>query len=180
MTHYLEFNIKSSKQKNAGALMSSLLNKVHHTIVKLNTNQLGVSFPGYGTTLGNVLRVHAEPHLLKLFILNLDEFDKAIKVSDIMHVPSDITMQYALFSRVRPSHQNSKLQAKISSGHITNPKDYIKKMCEELLSEPFFNARSTSTQQSYKRFVKREIVEHEQSGEFDNYGMSKTATVPIF
>lgn len=176
--HYLEFTLKSSKKVSAPVLMSALLHQVHLALVKLETDQLGVSFPQYSTTLGSVLRVHGEAHLLKLFVLNIDKLDAGISVSDIREVPGSVN--HARFYRVRPSKQNSKLKAGLKSGHITDPKAYIAKMCQEVITAPFFQSNSTSTQQSYKRFVARDVVDSGMSGQFDSFGLSKTATVPIF
>lgn len=178
MEHYLEFTLRGNKKTPVPALMSALLNQTHYALVTLNTNKLGVSFPAYGTTLGDVMRVHGEAHLLKLFILNIDKLQPGIAVSDILKTPDGAN--YGNFYRIRPSKQNSKLQAGIKSGHISDPKKYILKMCQEVLSEPFFQSMSASTRQSYKRFVKHEKSETSVVGEFDSFGMSKTATVPLF
>lgn len=178
MDHYLEFSLRGTKKTPVPVLMSALLHQTHYALVKLNTNQLGVSFPTYGTTLGDVLRVHGEAHLLKLFILNFDKLDTGISVSDIRPVPNEA--HQVRFYRIRPSKQNSKLQAGMKSGHITDPKLYVLKMCQEVISEPFFQSRSESTGQSYKRFVGRKESDTAVIGEFDSFGMSKLATVPLF
>lgn len=178
MTHYLEFTLKSSKKTPTPVIMSALLNHVHHTLVKLETVQLGVSFPGYGTTLGSVLRLHGEHYLLKLFVMALDRLPQEVIVSDIRLVP-DVVRQ-ACFYRVRTSKQNSKLQAGLKSGHITNAKEYVVKMCQEVLNTPYFYSQSTSTGQGYKRFIGYSEVDSGASGEFDSFGLSKTASVPVF
>lgn len=178
MMHYLEFTLKSSEKVSAPVLMSTLMHQVHLALVKLETDQLGVSFPQYGTTLGRVLRVHGEAHLLKLFALNIDKIESGISVSDIRQVPGDVN--HARFYRVRPKKQNSKLQAGLKSGHITNPKAYIEKMCREIITAPFFQSDSASTRQSYKRFVNHDAVDVAIPGQFDSFGLSKTATVPVF
>lgn len=178
MKHYLEFTLSGNKKTPVPVLMSSLLNQVHHALVKLGTTQIGVSFPRYDITLGNVLRLHGEAHLLKLFVLNVDKFESGISVSDIRPVPESVS--HACFYRVRPSKQNSKLQAGIKSGHITDPKSYIVKMCQETIDAPFFQSKSTSTNQSYRRFVGRMDIETPIEGVFDTFGLSKTASVPVF
>lgn len=178
MTHYLEFTLQGNKRMPVPALMSKLLHVVHLTLVRLQTSSIGVSFPAYGTTLGNILRVHGEPHQLKLFVLNVDALPTGVKVTDILAVPDGA--EFANFYRIRPSKQNSKLQAGLKSGHITDAKSYIKKMCEEVLNEPFFYSQSTSTGQGYKRFVARQAASPQDRGVFDSFGLSKTASVPVF
>lgn len=178
MTHYLEFSLQNSKRVPTPALMSQLLNVVHLTLVRLDTKDIGISFPAYGVTLGHVLRVHGEPHLLKLFVLNVDTLPAGVKVSDIRQVPDNV--EYAHFSRTRPSKQNSKLQAGLKSGHIKDAKSYIQKMCKEVRTTPYFYSFSTSTGQGYKRFVSREITAHPVVGEFDSFGLSRKASVPVF
>lgn len=178
MNKYVEFNIRVKKPGMAGPTMAELMSTVHFALVNCQCDQLGVSFPNYDTTLGSKLRVHGTEDQVRVFTLNLSSLPAGVSMTTMQEVPEEVTWTH--FYRVRPSKQLSKLKAGVKSGHITDPKVYRIKMCEEVLSEPFFITKSSSTKQVYKRFVGKKEASPQASGSFDSFGMSMNAAVPVF
>ncbi len=76
-----------------------------------------------------------------------------------------------------------KLNRLIKRGTISkeNIKAYKAKMFTKGLDNPYFELDSTSNEQLHRRYIQfSEVLSESVKGEFDHFGLSKTATVPWF
>jgi len=183
MKYYFELTIKQVGKVTVPEKMNALISDMHYSIVshannKNEKNKLAMAFPHYGENLGNLLRIHGTLSDVQFALNSVKSTHKGVNVSEIKEVPE--TALYRCYSRKRPTKQNSKLQAGIKSGHITDVKKYRKKMFAEIIDLPFANVHSSSTKQDYKIFIK--MTEHDAAniGEINSYGLSNVQTVPHF
>lgn len=178
MKYYFDIKLISSKGRSLPRAASEAMQVIHLALVAMKSKKIGISFPEFGPTLGGLIRVHGEKRLLEVLRERISGLPVGTMMLDIKKIPLDCS--YSRYERARPSRQRSKLRSGIRSGHITNVREYQKKMCQEVIELPFFLGMSSSTKQYYKRFVRKIIVDEPKDGFFDTFGMSKTASVPEF
>jgi CRISPR-associated endonuclease Csy4 len=54
-------------------------------------------------------------------------------------------------------------------------------MFKRSLTNPYLELTSTSTQQRYRIYLQfSDITQHQVTGEFNAFGLSKIATIPLF
>lgn len=183
MEYYIDIELKPDAEMQESPLMNLVYNKFHKALVKLKTEQIGVSFPKYHIKLGKVLRLHSEKSdLQKLQDLNwLGGIAGYCDISDVKNVPADA--KYRTTSRIRTNMSKSKLERLKRRGTITpdEEKVYKAKMFSQGLDNPYLDLESGSTGQKHRRFlVIGPLLDHPGYGKFDSYGLSKVATVPWF
>lgn len=157
--------------------------KFHKALCDLGATGIGVSFPKYKTTLGNVLRLHGSDSDLSVLQGNnwLGGMSGYCKVSDILPVPD--TVQYRTVSRKQSTMTQAKLNRLIKRGSITEGevKQYKAKMFDKGLDNPYVELKSGSNGHKHRRYIEfGELLTAPVLGEFDQFGLSKTATVPWF
>jgi CRISPR-associated endonuclease Csy4 len=77
----------------------------------------------------------------------------------------------------------AKLRRLIKRGSISQDKikGYKAKMFQQGLDNPYLELESTSTGHKHRRYIQfGEIIAQKKAGEFDSFGLSKHATIPIF
>ena len=164
-------------------LLNKIFTKFHKALYDLNADDVGVSFPEYKVLLGKMIRIHStEKRLRELQGQNwLGGLSGYCKQSDILPIPSNV--MHRTISRTQQNMTNAKLKRLIKRGSIKeeNIKAYKAKMYATGLSEPFLELNSTSSGHKHRRYIKfGEILLEPKMGKFDTFGLSKTATVPIF
>lgn len=186
MDHYINILIKDNANtyENESKLLNLVYTSFHKALVKLKSDQIGVSFPDYQFKLGRRLRIHGkETHLIEL--INLDEIkkldDTIYEISEVTNIPGAV--KYRSISRIRTNMSKSKLQRLKKRGSITlnQERNYKAKMFSKSLTEPYLDLLSGSTGYIYRKFLHFGIlVDYEVQGKFDSYGLSSTATIPWF
>lgn len=183
MDYYFDIFIKPDKEMCLNVLLNSIYSKLHKALFDLKSTKIGVSFPMYKVTLGNVLRICGEKtNLDDLQNLNwLGGMAGYCQVSDINSVPDGA--KHRIISRVQTTMSNAKLQRLIKRGTI--PEDDIKKykakMFSKSLDNPYVILVSESNGNKHRRYIQfGELLNSPLSGNFDQFGLSKTATVPWF
>jgi CRISPR-associated endonuclease Csy4 len=183
MDSYLNITVLPDEEMNENELLNKAYSKLHKALFDLQANNIGVSFPEFKCKPGRVLRIHSNAtRLQQLQQLNwLGGLLGYCKVSDIQKVPSKV--EYRVISRIQPTMTMSKLNRLIKRGSLTQDKvaSYKTKMLSKRLENPFIELISNSGGQLYSRYIevghpKNDPVE----GEFDYFGLSKTATIPWF
>ena len=102
-------------------------------------------------------------------------------VSDILPVPD--LVQYRTVSRKQSNMTQSKFNRLIKRGSITEAeaKQYKAKMFTKGLDNPYLELQSGSNGHKHRRYIEfGELLDNPVAGEFDQFGLSKTATVPWF
>lgn len=183
MNHYIDVLLKPDAEMQESPLMNLVYTKFHKVLAKLETEQIGVSFPCYKIKLGRLLRLHGD----KLDLHNLQGLNWLggiagyCEISDMKNVPAIV--KYRTISRIRANMTKSKLERLKRRGSITpgEEKNYKAKMFSQGLDNPYLDLESGSTGQKHRRFIHfGPLLDQSVAGKFDSYGLSKVATVPWF
>lgn len=200
MKYYIDIIFLPNADINLGFIWQKVFQQIHIALVdnKVGDNEsaIALSIVDYGDKefpLGNKLRLLAndEDTLTKLDIhLWLKRLNDYCQIGDIKKVPNNIK-GYAVFRRKAVKSIQNK--AKRRANHLNKPYaevlDYLIKEGRSFNSKlPFIRAESQNTKKlvgegvSYEflLFIERNLFEKPSSGKFDCYGLSKTATVPLF
>ena len=183
MNHYFEIKLIPDSEMPEAELVSKVYTKFHKLLCDLQTNQVGISFPEVSYKLGTLFRVHASIDVLQK-IQNIDWLGGLkgyCQLSEIALVPE--TAQYRTISALRNKHNNARLRRMVTRGNVNEEAihNYKRKMLGSWLEQPFIDLKSTSTGQTYRKFfLFGDITKKSKEGEFDLFGLSKTATIPFF
>jgi CRISPR-associated endonuclease Csy4 len=183
MNYYIEIELKPDADIRESPLLNLVYSKFHKALVKLKTDKIGVSFPGYQIKLGLSIRIHGdEGNLRKLQEMNwLGGLAGYCKISGIERIPNNV--KYRTISRIRTNMSKSKLKRLKKRNSITTGQEklYKAKMFSKGLDNPYVDLESGSTRQKHRRFFSfGNLVEHPVSGSFDSFGLSKCSTIPWF
>lgn len=183
MNYYIDIQLNPVTSLKESPLMNLVFTQFHRAIVKIKTDQIGVSFPLYNLKLGRLLRLHSDQHNLHdLQVLNwLDGLNEYCDISKIKNVPANT--KHRIISRIRNNMTKSKLRRLKQRGSITadEEKAYKYKMFSQGLDNPYLDLESRSTGQNHRRFINfGPLLNEPVNGIFDSFGMSKVATVPWF
>jgi len=149
--------------------------------------EYGLSFPQYDVqlnALGSCLRVFAanREKLEKLDLFRwLERLQDYCRCTSIEAVPQKTG--YARFKR-RQFHTNvermARRRAKRKQESYELALAYYSGYNEQLTRLPYIFMNSLSGKRRFPLFIEREMVTHEEHGEFSCYGLSNNATVPWF
>lgn len=203
MRYYIDVTLLPDSEVNFGFLWHKVFQQIHIALAenKLPTGEsaIALSFPYYKSEhfpLGNTLRVLApEDILLKKLRIDhwLVRFQDYLAVSSIKEVPSIV--DYVRFSQKRvkgKTRLDNSLRKKAQHIHEKFGTDFGQTLNDlrhkssfEESKLPFVNVESQSKAQDgrkprFKLFIERHECANPEQGEFDCYGLSKTATVPWF
>jgi CRISPR-associated endonuclease Csy4 len=182
MDYYLDINQKG-KQLATNWWLNKVYSKLHTRLYDLKTNSIGVSFPQYKLVLGAMLRLHGTKADLQQLMQQDWLADLAIQcsVSKIELVPS--TVEYQIVSRKCVLMSEAKLRRLIKRGSISqdDAKKYRIAMYQKTLTDnPYLELESASSGQKYRRYLQFTSKRESVIGKFDSFGLSTTATVPVF
>ena len=184
MDYYIDLLLRADEEVPLYFMRNKVFAKFHKALVDLKQTTIGVSFPKYKTKLGDIIRIHGgQPSLTTLQQSNwLGGMIGYCELSEILPVPEKIDGQRTI-SRIRQTMSNAKLQRLIKRGSIseTAAHDYREKMLLTGLENPYIELLSTSNGHKHRRYIQfGKLKEQVSEGEFDQFGLSKTATVPWF
>ena len=183
MNQYIDIEIKPDKEMQESPLMNFVYEKFHRELVRLRTDQIGVSFPEYKIKVGRIIRLHGNKDDLQNFqdLVWLGGMAGYCMVSDMKDVPA--VVKFRTVSRIRTNMSKSKLERLKRRGSIKSEqeKKYKSKMFSQGLDNPYLDLESGSTGQKHRRFIQfGPLLDQPVAGKFDSYGLSKEATVPWF
>ncbi len=193
MSHYQDIQVQPDKEFDLPFLRNKIYTKLHKAIHDLKATDIGVGFPQAKNKLGAVIRIHSnQGRLQTLQRLNwLGGLSGYCQLSEILPVP-DTVKGHQTIPRIRQNMSIAKLQKKIAyqklKGYLKTADDitayekqYKAKMFKTGLTNPYLELQSTSTGNKYRLYLKFGSVQQVAiSGEFNRFGLSKTATIPIF
>lgn len=183
MDSYIDIQLKPDAEMPINRLLNTLYTKFHKALCDLKSEQLGISFPNYKILLGNKMRIHgSSDDLTALQQLNwIGGLVGYCEIGQILTVPLDC--QYRTVSRKQTTMSQAKLNRLLKRSSITEQevKQYRAKMFSKGLDNPYLELVSGSNGQKHRRYVEfGELLDAPVQGEFDQFGLSKTATVPWF
>ena len=182
------------KNKDIGVSFPNLTqeDKAEHSEVKdeentkENTPTLGI----ITYKLGNIIRLHGTGENLEVLreTIDLSVLSDYCDASRIKIVPEQVK-GYQNYSRKRQVKNNAKLKRLIKRRQIRgeqtineeNIKSYKANLYKQGLEYPFIELISVSTKQRYRIFIEPSKINRTPTeGVFNQFGLSPTATVPIF
>jgi len=183
MDHYIDIHIQPDAEMRENVLLNLVFTKFHKVLCDLSATDIGISFPEYRVKLGKLLRLHGIDTRLKTLQEKqwLGGLVGYCQISDIQPVPKNT--QYRTISRVQTTMSPAKYRRLLARGSITEEqkKQYKAKMFQKGLDNSYLELTSESNGQKYRRYIAfSDIVSTPQTGRFDQFGLSKTATVPWF
>ena len=183
MDHYIDIQIKPDAEMRENVLLNKVYTKLHKALYSVKSTNIGISFPKYKVLLGDVIRIHgATANLLNLQESNwLGGLSGYCEITDIQAVPDNT--QYRTVSRKQSNMTAAKLRRLIKRGSISaeEAKQYKAKMFTKGLDNPYLELESSSNGHKHRRYIKfGELVDKPVFGDFDQFGLSKVATVPWF
>ncbi|MFA1562468.1 type I-F CRISPR-associated endoribonuclease Cas6/Csy4 [Aliivibrio fischeri] len=183
MDCYIEIILKPDAEMRENVLLNKVYTKLHKALVTLNSDSIGVSFPQYNVILGRVIRIHSNSAMLHDLngVSWLGGLIGYCNVSEITVVPS--SCEYRIISRIQSTMSQSKLKRLIKRGSISEEeeKTYKAKMFSKGLDNPYLELESSSNGYKHRRYLRFSAPQSEPiQGKFDQFGLSKSATVPWF
>jgi len=183
MNFFAEITLKPDAEMRENVLLNKVYSKLHKALSTLGSTDIGVSFPKYRVKLGDVLRIHGDAErLTELQTMHwLGGLAGYCDVSDISSVPDDV--QYRILSRIQSTMTEAKLRRLIKRGSISSSeaKQYKAKMFQKSLDQPYLELESNSNGHKHRRYINfGELQGDSVIGEFDQFGLSKQATVSWF
>lgn len=184
MNSYLDVQLKADAEIRENELLNKVYTKLHKALCDLESNAIGVSFPNYHLKLGNTIRLHgSQQDLTKLQTMDwLGGLSGYCDTTDILSVPQKA--QYRTVSRVQTNLSMAKLRRLQKRGSLSSPeevKQYKRKLFKSGIDNPYIELISTSNGKTYRRYFQfGELQSIPAKGQFDSFGLSKTATIPWF
>jgi CRISPR-associated endonuclease Csy4 len=185
MDHYLDITLLPDPEFTAPILMNALFAKLHRLLVRLDNTQVGISFPKTGArSLGNRLRLHGPQAALSHLMAQpwLNGMRDHIEVSDISPIPSHA--KHCRVKRVQAKSSAERLRRRYQQRHPETDPDQLIKLIpdsvEEKLQLPYLRLKSLSSGQDFLLFIQQSEVQGSNSGSFNSYGLSSSATLSLF
>jgi CRISPR-associated endonuclease Csy4 len=183
MEHYIDITLLPDPEFPTTVLMNAIYTKLHKALCGLHSTAIGVSFPNYNLTLGNKLRLHATTETLESLQSQnwIGGMSGYCQINEIRPVSSDV--RFRTVSRTQPKMSPAKLRRLIKRESITEAqaKSYQAKMLTKGLDAPYLELVSASNGQRHRRYIELgPLQDNPIEGAFDQFGLSKTATIPWF
>ncbi len=183
MDHFVDIKIKPDDEMRENLLVNKVYSKLHKALYSLTSTEIGISFPCYKVILGDVIRLHStESKLAELQNTNwLGGLSGYCTVSSIQAIPDNVA--YRIVSRKQANMTEAKLRRLIKRKSISQDeiKRYKAKMFQQGFDNPYLELESSSNGHKHRRYIQfSELGSQQVKGEFDQFGLSKTATIPWF
>ena len=186
MNHYVDIFLLPDPEFTSSVLMNTLFEKLHRALVKLQSDDIGVSFPDYkidDMNMGDALRLHGGAASLNRVI----ELDWLRGMRDHVEVAGPNMVErgasFGAVRRVQVKSNPERLRRRLvkrKGVDIDEARRLIPDTVEKSLDLPFIQITSRSTRQTFKIFVEQKQSDEHCAGRFNAYGFSRTATVPLF
>ena len=183
MNHYIDITIKPDSEMRISFLLNKVFTNLHRLLSRINSTQIGLSFPKYTVTLGDVIRIHGTKESLNE-IQGRDWIGGLLQychITNVLTVPT--SARYRTVSRKQANMSHAKLNRLLARGTIApdQAQAYKAKMFQNGLSNPFLELESASNGHRHRRYLSfGDITDHPTLGTFDQFGLSKHGSIPWF
>jgi CRISPR-associated endonuclease Csy4 len=187
MTHYVDIKVLNSEDISRFAVMNTLFEKFHKSLVDEGVNTVGASFPLLNSEhkdLGRILRLHGLSENLNKIVQNRHFVPMSgyTSWSEITKVPADTG--YRVVRRVQSKSNVERLRRRAMKRHGITRKEAelrIPSDSAKFMNLPFLSIVSSSSGQKFRLYIDHgEVFEQPLSGYFGCYGLSREASVPWF
>ncbi|PCJ39524.1 MAG: type I-F CRISPR-associated endoribonuclease Cas6/Csy4 [SAR86 cluster bacterium] len=190
MKHYLDITLLPDAEANLGFIWQKVFQQIHIALAENKlpngNSAIAVSFPEYSDKfpLGSKLRLFS-PTVEILEQLNVNQWLN--RLSDYTHctsikeVPESVA--HTRFKRKQFTtnpHRLARRRVKRKGGTLEEALQYYATFEDKESKLPFINMNSLSGESKFRLFIDKEEAAEPVQGEFNCYGLSKTATVPWF
>ncbi|WP_435276210.1 type I-F CRISPR-associated endoribonuclease Cas6/Csy4 [Psychrobium sp. nBUS_13] len=184
MEYYIDIKLLPDAEMRLNVLLDKVYTKFHKALFDLKATDLGVSFPEVKVLLGSKIRIHGSAEKLNE-LMNIQWIGGLIgycQCTEILEIPSDV--KYRNISRWQSNMSESHLRRLKKRGTIKDDevKAYKAKMfAAQMTTLPYVELDSVSNGKHHRRYIETgDIQDSSTSGNFDFFGLSKTATIPWF
>ena len=183
MIYYLEIRFLPDVECDLPFLRNTLYTKFHKRLYDLKSSEIGISFPEYKVKLGKTLRIHGTSQRLQILQSEnwLGGLAGYCDISEIQKIPDQVS--YRTVSRKQTNMTAAKLRRLIKRSSI-KPDEinrYKAKMFQQGIDNPFLELNSASNGYKHRRYLSFGALQKEATaGNFDQFGLSKQATIPWF
>lgn len=191
MKKYIEITLLPNVDISLYFLWEKVYQQVHLAMVEMQDSEkmvdIGASFPKYNAKqfqLGCKLRFFAEEKQ-RLEELNTEKWLSRlidyVQISEIEEVPESCA--FAVYKRVQPKSSNARIARRKAKREGTSFEEAMHNLgnrLEEISRLPYIHIKSLSSEKKYKLFIEMQKSKQSRIGKFNTYGLSATATVPVF
>lgn len=183
MNHHIDIKINPDAEMRENVLLNKVYTKFHKRLCDLSSINIGVSFPQYDIKLGKTLRIHGTAQQIQEMQSTnwLGYMSGRCDVSDIFKIPDD--SKYRCITRIQATMSPAKLRRLVKRNSIrpNEIKKYRAIMFGKGLDNPYLELVSSSNGHKHRRYIQfGPLLNVHVKGEFDQFGLSKIATVPWF
>ena len=187
MQHYFDIRLRSDPEFPAHQLLVALYAKLHRALVQLNSDTIGVCFPGYdesAQSLGNCLRLIGPAADLDRLLARdwLTGMHDHVSLDQLAQVPADAV--HRTLRRVQAKSSPERLRRRQMKRHgltEAQARERVPNHAAERLPWPFVSLASASTSQRFRLYLHMGPVQPDAvPGSFNAYGLSTQATIPCF
>lgn len=188
MIHYLDIRLRPDPEFPPHQLLSALYAKLHRTLARQDSHDVGISFPEYREdppSLGAHVRLHGAESVLTTLMATswLTGMHDHVQLSPISPVPA--ATKHRRVMRVQAKSSPDRLRRRAMHRHGIDAGMAMKRIPDtaaETLHLPFVQLGSRSTgQPSFPMFIRHGQLQDQPSlGRFNSYALSQDATIPWF
>ena len=185
MDSYLDLSLRPGPEFPESQLMNALYAKLHRALVSAQAKSIAVCFPAFaGLKLGGVLRLIGPSAALTDLMAGawLYGMRDHLQISDVRALP--VQLKHRKWQRIQCKSSPERLRRRQMKRHglsEAQAREKIPDTAAETLKAPFLQIGSSSTGQRFRLFLKVGPLQAQpETGSFNAYGLSQTATVPWF
>ncbi len=192
MKYYIDITLFPSADISLYFIWQKLYQQIHLALaenkIAENSSRVGLSLPEYNADeffLGTKLRLFAEDEQsLKSMECEtwLERLRDYVHVKPIVPVPEKVA-GHACFRHIKMKGSKEKMarrRAKRKGETLEQALAHFADYEEPRSKLPFINMVSQTNGQHFRLFIEKQPMAQPQSGYFSCYGLSHTATVPLF
>lgn len=186
-THYVDIRLLPDPEFSRAHLLGALYAKLHRALVALESDEIGVGFPGYSMqprTLGQVMRLHGGKGSLNALLSTdwLRGMRDHVEMGDVSAAPQGVQHRRLLRRQFKTSADRMRHRRMRRKGETyEQAMQAIPNSVEQQPDLPYVQLRSASTGQRFCLFLALGEPEPQAvAGPFNTYGLSGTATLPWF
>jgi CRISPR-associated endonuclease Csy4 len=185
MDHYLDLTLCRDPEFPPSQLMDALYAKLHRALAQTKSSAIAVSFPGMrGKGLGQTLRLLGPAEALAALLATnwLHGMRDHVAVSALQSVPT--AAAHRRLQRVQVKSSPERLRRRHMKRHgvtAEQARERIPSSAARKVNAPFLQLHSASTGQRFRLFLQLgPPMTLPETGAFNAYGLSQTASVPWF
>lgn len=189
LSHYIDLHLRPDPETTPTHLLAALYTRLHRALAAAQSTTvapgIAVGFPGYnGRTLGECLRLYGSENALQPWAAGawLGSLRDHVRGTAPLPVPAHAA--HRTLRRVQVKSSPERLRRRLMKRHQLSEEQARQRIPDSagrMTDLPYVQLASASTAQPFKLFLALGPTQPQaQTGDFNTYGLSATATVPWF